>query len=231
MKPCPVCGGDSFKEVDVLWPELVSAWQLSPSEEVYINRQQGMHCAGCGNNLRSMALADLLLSEYSFVGTLAKFVKSPAAKQLRVLEINEAGGLTPTLRDMAHHTLVKYPEVDIHKLPYPDKSFDMIIHSDTLEHVDLPVAALRECARVLSSGGLCLFTVPVVVGRLSRDRAGLEPSFHGDPGESSKGLRVVTEFGADFWISVLEAGFGAVKVHSVEYPAGLAVAASRPDKG
>ena len=228
MKLCPICGGECFTEVDVLWPELVSDWQLGPHEADYINRQQGLSCATCGNNLRSMALAKLIVSQCGFSGTLLDFVSSEQSRSLRVLEINEAGGLTPTLSQLPHHILAVYPEVDIHRLPYDENSFDLIIHSDTLEHVDFPVAALSECARVLSDDGACLYTVPIVIGRLTRSRVGLADSFHGSPEERSKGLKVVTEFGADFWVAALQAGFGAVGLHALDFPAGLAIAASQP---
>src|SRR5208282_3830755 len=42
----------------------------------------------------------------------------------------------------------------------------LVIHSDTLEHVERPVRALEECRRVLAPGGRVCFTVPIIVGRL-----------------------------------------------------------------
>jgi len=39
---------------------------------------------------------------------------------------------------------------DLEALPYPDRSFDLVIGTEVLEHVDDPAAALREMARVSS---------------------------------------------------------------------------------
>ena len=46
------------------------------------------------------------------------------------------------------------------ELPFPDESFDVILLTDVLEHVEDDVAALREAGRVLGSRGLLIVTVP-----------------------------------------------------------------------
>lgn len=43
---------------------------------------------------------------------------------------------------------------DIHALPFPDASFDVVHAHQVLQHVADPVAALRELARVAARGGL-----------------------------------------------------------------------------
>ena len=42
---------------------------------------------------------------------------------------------------------------DVHKLPFPDASFDKIYGRYILEHISYPVRALREALRVLKPGG------------------------------------------------------------------------------
>lgn len=227
MNTCAVCGKQDFAYSHVLWRDLILDWQLSPQESEYINRQQGFHCTSCGNNLRSMALAAAITSQYSFKGPLAEFVVSVAAKKIRVLEINEAGNLTPILSKLPQHTIASYPETDIHNLPFADGSFELVIHSDTLEHIANPIAGLAECRRVLSPGGRCIYTIPIIVDRLTRARDGLKPSYHGSESENREGLMVRTEFGSDAWTFVLRAGFSAVTMHAIEYPAGIAVVAVR----
>jgi Methyltransferase domain len=89
-----------------------------------------------------MALADAICSIFGSPLTLREFVASPDSRDLQVLEINPAGSLNPTLRRLRGHRLVEYPEVDMLKMPYETGTFDLIVHSDTLEHVPDPIAAL-----------------------------------------------------------------------------------------
>lgn len=223
---CSICGGTEFTQTPVLWERLVREWQLSRQEEEYVNRQQGLSCDACGSNLRSIALAKAILDSYNATVTLKEFVQTPLAEQLRVLEINPAGSLTGTLERMERHRLVSYPEYNMTMLDIEASSVDLVVHSDTLEHVDDPVAGLHECRRVLADKGRCIFTVPIVVDRVSRSRKDLTPSFHGTEGESQGDYLVHTEFGADVWQYALQAGFDAVTLHCVEYPAGLAIEAT-----
>lgn len=147
---------------------------------------------------------------------------------LRVLEINEAGSLSRYLRRMPRRKLATYPDVDMQHLPYPSASFDLVLHSDTLEHVPDPAAGLSECSRVLRPGGFCCFTIPLVVGRLTRSRLGLAPSFHGEESSRLNDLLVHTEYGSDFWASVLDAGFEECRIVTVEFPSAQAIAAQKP---
>jgi SAM-dependent methyltransferase len=205
----------------ILWPALVEEWELSPAEADYIDRQQGYHCSSCGANLRSMALARAILDHAGFTGTLSAFVSSGRAG-LRVLEINKAGQLTQFLGQLPGHKLVEFPEVDMQALPFEDGSFDLIVHSDTLEHVPDPVKGLQECRRVSAPSGATCFTIPIVVGRLTRDRHDLAPSYHGAGDEPNL---VRTEYGADAWCQLFLAGFTECRVTCIEYPSGLAITA------
>jgi SAM-dependent methyltransferase len=225
ISECYVCGGREFSFHEVLWPELIQDWQLSPAETEYVNYQQGYRCNACGNNLRSIALAKAILTEYPDYSTLDRFVTSEAANELSILEINEAGGLTPILNRLTNHKLIKFPEDDMTRLSCSSGAFDLVIHSDTLEHVPDPVAGLSECRRVLSTAGRCLFTVPAIVGRLTRFRDGLKRSYHGFSGMAANDFLVHTEFGADVWKFPLEAGFSRITLHCLHYPSGIAIEA------
>jgi len=222
---CPVCGGTAFRQVDVLWPELVGAWQLAPEEAAFVNRQQGWICTGCGSNLRSMALAGAILAAFGAEGLFEAACGRAPLAGLRVLEVNPAGTLTPWLQRIAGHRLVGFPEHDLSALSFEAGSFDLVVHSDTLEHVTHAQTALAECRRVLAPDGRCVFTVPVIPTRLTRSRAGLPPSRHGGPGDTRDDYTVHHEFGADVWVPVLRAGFASCTLHALEYPAGLAIEA------
>lgn len=224
-KTCPVCGSDQFTQIKVLWEELISDWKLSAAEVAYLDIQQGFSCADCRNNLRCMVLAKGILNRLGSRETLQNTAKDTSLSGLKILEINNAGNLSPYLSGFPGHVLINYPEADMMNLQYGDETWDLIVHSETLEHVTDPMKGLKETLRILRKGGACLFTVPIVVGRMSRSRSGLKDSFHGDPQKPTPDYRVVTEFGADAWTYVIKAGFESCKIHVMDYPAGIAIEA------
>ncbi|KQZ81969.1 hypothetical protein ASD64_09525 [Mesorhizobium sp. Root157] len=224
---CTVCGGTEFTAQPVLWPELIDQWQLSPAEVAYVDCQQGECCSSCGANLRSIALANALRAVVGTPQVLRDFVGSAEAGPIHILELNEAGTLNPVLSRMPCHVFGAYPQVDMHALPWPDETFDIVVHSDTLEHVPDPVHALVECRRVLKPTGTLCLTVPIIVGRMTRGRAGLSKSYHGNPQQNGDDYVVHTEFGADAWCLIFEAGYSDVTIFPVAYPAALAIAARR----
>lgn len=224
---CSVCGGANFRDGRVLWAALVSEWQLAPHEHAYVDRQQGTACVCCGANLRSIALGNAIRDAVRTRLTLQEFVRTPEAGGLAVLEINEAGHLSPILQQLPGHTLAAYPAVDMMAMPYADNSFDLVIHSDTLEHISGPIRALAECRRVLRLGGVLCFTIPTIVERLSRNRDGLPKSYHGSPDTGTDDFVVHTEFGADMWTYAIRAGFDAISINAVDYPSALALSARK----
>lgn len=50
--------------------------------------------------------------------------------------------------------------VNIYAMPYPDNTFDAVILSEILEHLDRDVDGLKEVYRVLKPGGVVAITVP-----------------------------------------------------------------------
>jgi SAM-dependent methyltransferase len=65
----------------------------------------------------------------------------------------------------AYHNAAHLPDVtiqaaSIYRLPYPANTFDAVILSEVLEHLDDDVAGLREAYRVLKPGGVVVITVP-----------------------------------------------------------------------
>jgi SAM-dependent methyltransferase len=227
VEACACCGSKEFVANKVLWPTLVQEWGLSDDETRYVDRQQGLQCVGCGSNLRTMALALAICRCYGHSGTFSRFVKKFGTRRLRVLEVNEAGGLTQFLRRLPKHHLAKYPEVDMMHMPYLDRSYDLVVHSDTLEHIPQPIAALTECYRVLALGGYCAFTIPTIVGRMTRSRAGLTQSYHGDPNQRGADYAVQTEYGCDAWKHLILAGFQECRLITPEFPSALAFVGAR----
>lgn len=221
---CAICGGRAFEDRKVLWPELIQAWELTPEEVTLIDRQQGRTCLQCSSNWRTIALADALMAEFEFRGLFADFISETVRRGLRILEINGAGNLSTWLQQSPLWQRVDYPAVDMQRLPMAAATYDLVIHSDTLEHVPDPLRGLSECRRVLKPGGRCVFTVPIVAGRMSRSCAGRPPSYHGRPANPDD-YRVHTEFGADVWTWPLQAGFVSCQLHAWDYPSAIALCA------
>jgi len=98
-----------------------------------------------------------------------------------------------------------YWNQDLQNLSFPSESFDVVISSETMEHVRQPWLGFSEVHRVLKSGGFYVFTVPFRPNRLTQPRVDtsgeedvflLEKVYHHDPYRPEDSL-VYTDFGAD----------------------------------
>jgi SAM-dependent methyltransferase len=178
-----------------------------------------------------MTLAAAMTGAFGFAGSFKDFCRNdPGIRQLSVIEINPAKNLSPFLEALPRHALHSFPQLDMQRMSFADSSVDIIIHSDTLEHVADSKAALKESWRVLKPGGHLFYTVPIVIGRLTRTRRGLPPSYHGKPGANRDDCIAQTEYGADFWCEIFEAGFREVSLTSLVFPASVAIHAIKPQK-
>ena len=59
-----------------------------------------------------------------------------------------------------YHGTCQAAQGDATRLPFPDQSFDRVIASEVLEHVDSDDQALAELTRILRPGGVLAVTVP-----------------------------------------------------------------------
>jgi len=73
------------------------------------------------------------------------------------------------------------------------------------------------------------FTIPIVPGRLTRRRDGLAPSYHGQVQDNA--YLVMSEYGADFWTQLLDAGFGMVELVALQWPEAVAIIARKRMSG
>lgn len=222
---CSICGSADFRFANVLWPELVAEWQLSRHEQAYVDRQQGCSCIRCGASLRIVALGNAVRSFARTQRCLRDVVTAGELDAWAILDCNGAEGISHVLAGLPGYHRADYPEHDMMNLSFDDGAFDLVIHSDTLEHIENPVRALEECRRVLKPSGRLCFTIPIINGRLSRNRSGLAASYHGAAGDGLNDFRVHTEFGADAWTIVQEAGFTSLTLTAVDYPSAIAITA------
>lgn len=95
--------------------------------------------------------------------------------------------------------------LNIEKIALPDKSYDLVLCSHVLEHVD-DYAALAEMHRILTAGGIALLMTPIVEGWATtyENRTITEPSDRTIHFGQEDHVRY---FGSDFRDRVRRAGF------------------------
>jgi SAM-dependent methyltransferase len=233
---CAICGrcGPMLYRRRVIPRRLEEDWGLTPRLAEAMARRESCDCAWCGGKLRARRLARVLLETYP-VGTpprparsVAEWVRDPETWALRVAEINRIDGLHDVLGALPSLAASDFRpgdtpglvsdgcrNEDLTSLTYPDASFDLVLTSETLEHVPDLAAGLAEIRRVLVQGGRHLFTVPRLPGVAETfaratvdDRGGVVP--HATPichPGGDVGYPVFTEFGEDCLDLFRRAGF------------------------
>jgi SAM-dependent methyltransferase len=238
---CPACGRHArLRRSAVLWPALVEEWELTPELHRAIDEREGTACLRCGSSLRARQLAEVLVDRLNArLGTryrsLDALCRSREAAGLRVAEINAVSGLHPFLARLGGLEYSEYgsddpqvPSQDLMRLGYEDGRFDLVVTSETLEHVPDIGRALAEIRRVLKPDGLNVFTVPIRWDRPTRQRARVEgggivhllpPSYHGTAATGAQDLIVFYEFGTDTAAIAEAAGFHVETVRDTSRPA------------
>jgi SAM-dependent methyltransferase len=230
----------------VLWPELISAWELSPEWVRYIDAREGTCCGFCYASLRDRQLASAIIKASGIeADSLNDLCDSKAFRSLKVAEINAAGGLHAIMERLPNLAYSEFgstspgiPSEDLLALSYSDNSFDLVITAETLEHVPDIHVALRETCRVLKPGGVHVFSAPVVWERkCTRQRAALQdgklvhhlpPSFHGNGVTEASDMLVFYEFGSDLVDFCRSAGFEVELLKDAQNPALVTFLARRP---
>jgi SAM-dependent methyltransferase len=233
---CVVCGriGAMLYRSWVIPPRLEELWGLSPRVSEALARKESLDCSRCSAKLRVRRLARVLLDTFPLgdppapAASVKDWVLDPRARQLRVAEINIIEGLHTALCNLPGLAYSEFcasrsfgsmvdgiRSEDLTRLSYPDASFDLVLTSETLEHVPNLDAALTEIRRVLAPGGWHVFTVPLLPG-VPRTFARAEIRASGEtihkatsishPGGDT-GYPVFTEFGADLPEILHRAGF------------------------
>lgn len=168
-------------------------------------------CPGCGSLARHRLLMLHLRERYPRAGheRVLHFAPEPSVQNwLRKLPDVEytSADLDSPLATV--HT-------DITAIPYPERSFDLILCIHVLEHVEDDGAAIRELFRVLKPGGLAIVQVPITTDRTFED-----PSIT-DPGERARAFGQfdhVRRCGSDYPARLETVGF---EIEEVDFADGL----------
>ncbi len=115
--------------------------------EALKNKKSGMKAldAGCGYGLYSLTLAD-------------KGFDAIDSVDIDAGRVNELQALIGEQPELAARISPKVGSLT--QLPFADKTYDLIICSEVIEHIADDSAAVRELGRVLKPGGTLLLSVP-----------------------------------------------------------------------
>jgi SAM-dependent methyltransferase len=239
---CVACGADTIFAFNS-WtiPDDLHAFWADPNVSRAYTRRESMFYRFCCSNLRVRRIAEVLVALYGppGCGSFAELIEDPAFRDLDVAEVNTIGSLgslhallrrLPRLMFSDYRGPQRLGELvdgnrneDICRLTYPDAAFDLVLSSDTLEHVNDFRTALAETRQVLRPGGYA-FMVPVLWTRATTEARAqigddgeivhlMPPLYHGRGSGAYRFIPVgadlltFTEFGRDILDYVREAGF------------------------
>lgn len=225
---CDVCGrfGPWLYRPAIITPRLIALSGLTPPQADALRRKETLLCSWCSAKLRARRLARVVRSRYATgkpVASLEQWVEQPEVRALDIAEINRIEGMHRVLSRLPRLAFSDYDDSatsdtrheDLTRLTYADAVFDLVLTSESLEHVPDLSAALGEIFRVLKPGGYHLFTIPVYPGvAKTYARTVVHPDgalehvapriFHPD---GDRGWPVYTEFGSDVPELLTAAGF------------------------
>lgn len=205
---------------------------MPPDNETYVYRAEGycpicetetifsaqydwfrdhLICERCRSIPRERALFVVLTSLFPNWRGLSIHESSPAPRGGSLRMKNEcahyiATQYDPTVHFGTLHPSGAYRSENLEDQTFADRSFDIVVTQDVMEHLFDPIQATREIARTLRPGGAHVFSVPIVRKQApSRRRArltagGIEhllpEQYHGNP-MSEKGSLVTVDWGYD----------------------------------
>ncbi len=212
----------STQQVEVDW--------LSPDGEArelrLPNWRERLVCPRCSMNNRQRAMAAVLLDAVrrrraAASGRLPRLYMmeqvTPTyrffAQRRGEVEVTGSEFLDPELAGGAVRDGIRHEDAE--NLSFGDAEMDFALSASVLEHVNEPLAAVRELARVLKPGGELFLEVPFDVNKERNTRrariAGgevvhlAEPAYHGDP-MSEEGALVFNDFGWEFLDQIRDTG-------------------------
>ena len=167
-------------------------------------------CKNCGASIRNSDTARIVAQALTGLEQpLASCITHPSVRHKRILEAAASGPLHRLLSGLPGYVCFEYMDDvqagdkrngilcnDLTRLTFADKSFDLVISQDVMEHVEDIETAFAEINRVLVNGGSHVFSVPLHEGRPTESRNEKRNVFHGDPLRRD-GALVHVDWGSD----------------------------------
>jgi hypothetical protein len=204
---CSVCGtATTFAFNPWVLPDPLKRQLDAASLDAYLQRES-MFCRHCISNLRVRSLATVIIGNIAPSATsLVEALDDGDVAEMTIAEVNAIGSGGSMHQFLRRHPGLRYseyregarpgdivdgvPHQDLTELTFEDGSIDLLVTSDTIEHLPDTRLAFSECLRVLSPAGLLIFTVPMTpLTESTRKRAEinergevvhlLEPVHHG----------------------------------------------------
>jgi SAM-dependent methyltransferase len=210
--------------------------------------RETLRCRGCLAKMRDRTVAagllDVLADRFGVVAETIVELAGRLPAGVRVLDTDANSRMARLLSRSPGYTVSLFqPEhengaalsggavnVDLEHIPFPDRSFDIVITTEVMEHVRHVDTAHREIARCLDDGGTYLFTVPYDASLAQTWRL-IDPEtdeplvrpmhMHGDPGLREEGIKSYRVFGRDIVADLHDARLDARFVSMERHRAGI----------
>jgi SAM-dependent methyltransferase len=183
--------------------------------------REGFACPHCRATLRYRDQAALILDEFGRGQFLSidRLARSGLLDDISIYEPALGGPFVSRFKDLPNYRRSYYwddgrpgdlrdgvPFEDLKSLSFADRSIDLVLTSDVLEHVIEPELAFKEISRVLKVGGVHIFSIPTAWPLPDRGTSRVEiiddeihnvltPRYH-RAGDGAPSL-VITDFGAN----------------------------------
>jgi len=238
---CPVCGALLVAIYRPVLSRLIAdQWNLNDEWVKYFNRREGEICISCGSSVRVRQLAKTVAlwvnkNLQTCTCETNAGIRALPLEKLSIAEINSCGSMHKWISNFGNVSYSEFNPIDksirhedILSLTYSSESFDIVLHSDTLEHVSDIDRALVEIWRILKPGGVSIFSIPIVRdGRPTIARVSLQngellhnklPSYHGGSYQTTCQYLVCYEFGEDFIPRLKNHGFHVTLIEGAGNP-------------
>jgi len=248
---CPVCGALLATVYrPVVSRLLADQWNLNPEWVNYLNRREGDICISCGSSVRVRQLAKTVAlwvnkNLQTCTCETNAGIRALPLEKLSIAEINSCGSMHKWISNFGNVSYSEFNPIDksirhedILALSYASESFNIVLHSDTLEHVFDIDRALIEIWRILKPGGVSIFSIPIVRdGRPTIARVSLQngellhnklPSYHGGSYQTTRQYLVCYEFGEDFIPILKSHGFCVTLIEGTANPMAVTFIAEKP---